>query len=75
MNRIICCLSLFTVLLFKPEDANAKNSTLDKETAVDRSNIVIILKQIDYNLWKFVPPILYIIGRVGNSLTVAILRR
>ena len=75
MNRIVCFLSLFIVLLFKIKDANAMNSTLVKETAIERSNKVMILRQIDYNLWKFVPPILYVVSAVGNMLTIAVLQR
>ena len=61
---------LFVVLLFKTKDANAMNSSTS-----DRSNTAMILKEMDYNLWKFVPPILYIVGTVGNMLTIAVLRR
>ena len=75
MNSIVCFLLLFIVLSVKTEDANAMNSTLDKETVIDRSDKVIILQRIDYNLWKFVIPILYVVGTVGNMLTVAVLGR
>ena len=75
MNRIVCFLSLFIILLFKTKDINTMNSTLEEESVIDRSNKVMILKQIDYNLWKFVISILYVVGTVGNSLTIAVLRR
>ena len=45
------------------------------ENKTESSYKVFILKQIDYNLWKFVPPILYLVGTVGNVLTIAVLRR
>ena len=75
MNRIVCFLSLFIILLFKTKDIKTMNSTLGEESVIDRSNKVMILKQIDYNLWKFVISILYVVGTVGNSLTIAVLRR
>ena len=71
MNSMVCFLLLSIVLSFKTKEANAMNSTLDKETVIDRSDKVIILQRIDYNLWKFVIPILYVVGTVGNMLTIA----
>ena len=72
-NRIVSFLSLLIVLSFKTIDANTMNSTND--TSVESSDNVFILKQVDYNLWKFVPPILYAVGSIGNILTIAVLRR
>ena len=71
MNSIVCFLLLSIVLSFKTKEANAMNSTLDKETVIDRSDKV--MQRIDYNLWKFVIPILYVVGTVGNILTIAVL--
>ena len=75
MKRTVCCLLLFIVLLFETKDANAMNSTLEEETVIDRFNKALTLKQIDYNLRKFVILILYVVGTVGNMLTIAVLRR
>ena len=65
---------------FQITEVIASNSTsllinqTNEENGTD-SRLVIILKQVDYNLWKFVPPILYIVGAIGNMLTIAVLRR
>ena len=77
MNRTFCFLTLFIVLSFKTKDfkCNAMNSVYENETVIDRYNKVLTLKQIDYNLWKLVPPILYVVGTIGNMLTIAVLRR
>ena len=68
-------MSLLIVLSFKTKDANAMNWTNDEDTSTESSNKVFILKQVDYNLWKFVPPILYAVGSIGNILTIAVLSR
>ena len=66
---------LLIVLMFKTKDVNATNSTHDEDTATESFNKVFILKQVDYNLWKFAIPILYVVGTIGNSLTVVVLKR
>ena len=71
-NRIVSFLSLLIVLSFETIDANTMNSKNEKDTSSDN---VFILKEVDYNLWKFVPPILYAVGSIGNILTIAVLRR
>ena len=48
--------------MFKTKDVNATNSTHYEDTATESSNKVFILKQVDYNLWKFAIPILYVVG-------------
>ena len=50
-------------------------SRTNEKMSTETSNKVFALKQIDYNIWKFVPPVLYVVGTVGNMLTIAVLRR
>ena len=67
--------ALLIALMLKTKYINAINSTDDKDTVIETSNKVFTLKQIDYNLWKFAIPILYVVGTIGNSLTVVVLKR
>ena len=72
---------IITILSFQIKEVNASNSTsllispTKAQNKTESSYKVFILKQIDYNLWKFVPPILYVVGTIGNMLTIAVLRR
>ena len=82
LRKSIFVLNLIVIILpFQMKEASASNSTsllilpAHEENSMASSHKVLILKQIDYNLWKFVPPILYIAGTIGNMLTIAVLRR
>ena len=81
MRGTLLISTLITIIQsFQITEVIASNSTsllisqTNEENGTD-SRLVIILKQIDYNLWKFVPPILYVVGTIGNMLTIAVLRR
>ena len=75
-------MTVITIILsFQMKGINAANTTSSlisqtkEENSIENFNKVRLLKQIDHNLWKFVPPVLYVVGTIGNMLTVAVLRR
>ena len=48
------------------------NSRVDNKIL---SSKVILLRRINNNLWKYVPPVSMVIGVTGNGITIAIMRR
>ena len=59
----------YSSLNFTTENAVKRNN--DK-TISDKA---IRLKNIEIDLWRFIPPILVTIGVIGNTLTILVLRR
>ncbi len=52
-----------------------KDPPLSNEEYYDYSDRVLYLDSISVNCWKYISPILLIVGVVGNILSILVLRR
>ena len=67
-----------TKFLSSNNDTNVANTNItmnNNNNDVVVSDRIFLLRNVELNLWRYVTPLLFAVGLVGNLLTIFVLRR
>ena len=57
------------------DDFNWTNVTKTTVKNSDAADKIILLQNIEQSLWRYGTPLLFVVGLMGNLLTILVLRR